>query len=313
MDTQGEYNNPIKVSVFIGTYNQEEYIKDALEGALNQKTDFDYEILVHDDASTDNTERIIREYEQQYPDKIVGFYEEVNSYSHFWDAANRMLERAKGKYVAMFDGDDYWTDENKLQMQYDFMESHPDYALCVHNTRCIDLKTGESGLYNTEHKTGELPQGYVIERACAVFSSSSHFFRLQEWRDKHDGRDMYDLAKVCYLADQGKIMYFDNVMSVYRVHTKGSWSNSMSDNYNLISDYMGRLSFYKKFDRETEYRWHENVEKIMTGIEAATCGCTREFYRKFKFKHRFALLLGWAVDCFGLYPLRTWIRQHIGI
>ncbi len=309
MNHPNDPHTDIKVSVFIVAYNQADYIRNALDSALKQKTDFSFEILVHDDASTDGTKEIIQEYERLYPDQIIAFYESVNAYSHYWDYGDKMIRHARGIYMACCDGDDYWTNEHKLQIQYDFMESHPDYSLCVHNTRVIDMQTGETGLY-ANHKTGSLSRGYVIEHAGAVFHTSSHFFRLQEWRDRHSSKDVYDLARVCYLADEGKIMYFDNCMSVYRIHTKGSWNENVADKFNLISDYMGRLSFYKKFDEQTKKRWHKNIAKITNGIELQMFYDLREFYRDFRFRHRFDLLLAWTVDCFGLYPFRTWLRKR---
>lgn len=307
-----EYREDVKVSVFIVAYNHEDYIKDALEGALSQKTTFQYEIIIHDDASTDNTAKIIKEYERRYPDKIIAFYEETNSYSHYWDFGNKMFQAASGVYAAFCDGDDYWTDENKLQMQYDFMESHPEYSLCVHNSLVLNAKTGESGFY-ANYETGELSQGYVIEHAGAVFHTSSHFFRFQEWLRNHDSTDTYDLARVCYLASAGKIMYFDKCMSVYRIHTKESWTENISNRYNLIPDYISRLSFYNKFDENTDLQWHENITKISSGIVYQMFYDMREIYRDLSFKRRINLLLAWTLDCFGLYPLRTWIKKHIGI
>lgn len=297
----------IKVSVFIMTYNQKAYIKDALEGALNQKTNFKYEIIVHDDASTDGTTEIVMEYEQHHPDKIIALYEDINTYSHYWDTTKKMEEQAHGKYIANCDGDDYWTDENKLQIQYNFMESHPDYFACVHNSQVLDTKSGQTSLY-ANHKTGELLSGYVIENAGACFHTSSWFFR-----NNHDGKNLGDLTRVCYMANSGKIMYFDKCMSVYRLYTKNSWSEGITDKFGIISDYMQRLINYENFDKETNYVWHENVENISTRIKFQVYLKMRTLYRQFKFKHRFMLLLTMCLDCFGLYPLREKIRTKFHI
>lgn len=292
----------VAVSVFIGTYNQEDYIRDALEGALNQETDFLYEIIVHDDASTDHTGEIVKEYAEKYPDKIIALYEEVNMYAHPEYACKRALDASHGKYAAFCDGDDYWTDKTKLQQQYDFMESHPDYALCTHNTLRIDDKTGERRLYNLERDMDNLLQEYVFERGCSLFHSSSHFLRLHPIRKKHGiSPFIYDLNRVFYSADVGKVMYLNQVMSVYRVHTKGSWSEKVSNNLSYIADYAGTISFINKFDEETEYRWHNSLEKNIMRIKFDLCWKVLGFYKKFGFKKRLIILMRCLVDCFGLH------------
>lgn len=144
----------IKVSVMIVTYNQKEYIEEAILGVLNQKTNFQYEILIHDDASTDGTMEIIKEYEKKYPERIGAYYEEINMYKQCSVYVKKMLSQARGKYLATCDGDDYWCDENKLQMQYDFMEANPDYFLCVHNSKVINVHTSEESLFSPKTKGG---------------------------------------------------------------------------------------------------------------------------------------------------------------
>lgn len=307
-----ETGEKIKVSVFIGTYNQEKYIKDALEGALKQKTNFLYEILVHDDASTDHTGEIVKEYEKKYPDKVVALYEEVNKYDHPEYAAKRMLSIARGKYIALCDGDDYWTDENKLQIQYNFMEAHDDFALCTHNTLLVNTKSGESRLYSNVSKTGELPQGYVIENGCSLFHSSSHFLRMKDWVNKHGDLPMFDLYRVIYLADAGRVMYLNRCMSVYRVFTQGSWTeNTYSGPVNKISELVSEAAFLKQADKETGYRWHKHFAKIILSIKYSLLGIAAQFYRSFHFKDRFVWWLKWTRDCFGLFSCWLRIRKRL--
>lgn len=304
----------VAVSVFIGTYNQEDYIRDALEGALNQETDFLYEIIVHDDASTDHTGEIVKEYAEKYPDKIIALYEEVNMYAHPEYAGKRALDASHGKYAAFCDGDDYWTDKTKLQQQYDFMESHPDYSLCTHNTLEIDDKTGERKLFNPEGDMEgvPLPQEYVCEKGCSLFHSSSHFLRVHPIRQKYGINPFtFDLKRVFYSADVGKVMYLNQVMSVYRVHTKGSWSENVSNDLNHIADWASRISLVNKFDEETGYRWHNSLEKYNLQIKFSLCWKVLEFYRKFGFKKRLLILMRCMVDCFGLHSLAKSVWERI--
>ena len=126
-----------KVSVLCTAYNHEKYIRDALEGFVSQKTDFPFEVLVNDDCSSDGTADIIREYAGKYPDIIRPFYQEKNLYSqggmtHLF--ASVFYPNARGEYMALCEGDDYWSDPEKLQRQVSFLDAHPDYTACVHNT-----------------------------------------------------------------------------------------------------------------------------------------------------------------------------------
>ncbi len=119
-----EHSGDIMVSIVCDAYNHEKYIADALEGFVMQKTNFAFEILVHDDASTDRTAEIIRDYEKRYPNLIKPIYETENLYSKQDGSLERIqFGRVKGKYTAMCEGDDYWTDPLKLQKQFDAMES----------------------------------------------------------------------------------------------------------------------------------------------------------------------------------------------
>ena len=116
----------IVVSTYCLAYNHEKFIRDALEGFVSQKTNFRYEVLVHDDASTDGTARIIREYEEKYPDIIKPIYQKENQYSKGIDIVGTIITpRLKGTYIAICEGDDYWTDPEKLQRQVDILEAMP--------------------------------------------------------------------------------------------------------------------------------------------------------------------------------------------
>ena len=128
----------IGVSVYCTAYNHEKYIRNALEGFIKQKTTFKYEVIVHDDASTDNTASIIREYEEKYPNIIRPIYQTENQYSKGIDfIKNDICPLMRGKYVAVCEGDDYWTDELKLQSQYDGLEKNPTCFYCVHKVNTI--------------------------------------------------------------------------------------------------------------------------------------------------------------------------------
>lgn len=305
----------IGVSVIITTYNQEEYIATALEGAIGQKTNFEYEILIHDDASTDKTAEIINKYAEKYPKLIIPFYEEKNQFAQCEKYLSCMLEKCRGKYIATCDGDDYWIDDNKLQLQYDFMETHYDFSLCTHNTKIVDAINGKERLYFNNRETGELSGGEIIEHVGGVFHTSSHFFRRKDWYDKHQGRDLPDMCRVCYLVDMGRVWCFNEVMSVYRLNTKGSWTITTNDNnYNLMADFISRMQFFDRYDKETNFRWHKNIANNIRGLNQCICFNLidyREAYRGYSFKKRFNLLIYFFVDCFKLNPYVKWVKPLV--
>ena len=123
------------VSVRVITFNHEKYIRDCLEGILMQKTDFQFEAVIGEDCSTDQTREIVTGYAEKYPDKIRMILSESNAGAY--ENIFRVQKACRGKYQAFCDGDDYWTDPLKLQKQADFLESHPDFTLCFHNALMV--------------------------------------------------------------------------------------------------------------------------------------------------------------------------------
>ena len=127
------------LSVFVLTYNHINFIRECLDGILMQKTNFPLEIIIHDDASTDGTQEIIKEYEQKHPDLIKAIYQKENQYSKkgIGHIFNSNFELVRGKYLALCESDDYFTDENKLQIQVDFMESNKDCSVSFHPVKVV--------------------------------------------------------------------------------------------------------------------------------------------------------------------------------
>src|SRR5690606_11316563 len=129
------------VSISCITYNHAPYIRECLDGFMMQKCDFDFEVLIHDDASTDGTQEIIKEYQEKYPEIIKPIFQTENQYSKGIRGMNIQFNfpRAQGKYIALCEGDDYWTDPLKLQKQLDFLEANPEYVLSCHNYKILDF------------------------------------------------------------------------------------------------------------------------------------------------------------------------------
>jgi len=144
-------NKNVLVSICCVTYNHVEYIRDTLESFLMQKTDFPIEILIHDDASTDGTVEIVKEYERKYPEIVKPIFQKENQYSQgIGISATYQYPRARGKYIAICEGDDYWTDPNKLQKQVDFLENNTEFGLVFTDVQIIDKNNSviENGAYN---------------------------------------------------------------------------------------------------------------------------------------------------------------------
>ena len=212
------------VSIRCITYNHEPYIRKCLDGFVMQKTNFCFEAIVHDDASTDGTAAIIKEYAKKYPDIIKPIIETENQFSKHDGSLREIMNRAcKGKYVAMCEGDDYWIDPYKLQKQVDFMESHPDYVACFHNAR-VQYKDHVSLFNGLQEKHDTSARDIIVRRwfiATPTLLYRNILHTMPEWsKDVVNGDYLMELL----LAREGKFFYMDDVMAVYRKH-----GNGMSD------------------------------------------------------------------------------------
>ena len=258
--------NEILVSISCITYNHSAYIRQCLDGMLMQQTTFGFEILIHDDCSTDGTDDIIREYVSRYPQIIKPLFEEENQYQQgkpigtiVWN-----LPRAKGKYIAMCEGDDYWTDPLKLQKQVDFMEANPEYGLCYTDYDMCD----ENG--NLTHKSC-FEEGY----AKPILSFEEHLYRQgyiapMTWLFRRDVYESFQHGMLAGTSDgsyvvaleffyNSKVAFLPYTTATYRVH-QGSASRPTS----LHNFFKYRKSVY---DTEKEYvrRYIQN-EWILTFI-----------------------------------------------
>lgn len=155
----------ILVSIHCLAYNHEPYIRQCLDGFVMQQTKFKFEVLVHDDASTDHTADIIREYEKKYPALIKPIYQVSNQYSRHVNVGTLNLSRARGKYIAWCEGDDYWTDPLKLQKQVDFLEEHPEYGLVYTNFSILYQYNGKIVSAPRPHR----PSGNIL-RALLLYN-----------------------------------------------------------------------------------------------------------------------------------------------
>jgi glycosyltransferase involved in cell wall biosynthesis len=222
-----------KVSILCITYNQKDYIKQCIDSFLMQKTDFDFEILINDDASNDGTSEILKEYRAKYPDKIILNLQQENQYSK--GIRNMMvrflLPRAKGKYIAICEGDDYWTDKTKLQKQVDFLDSNPDYSVCFHPVRVFfENKEKEDYIFPRD-----MTDGFTFESLLGAnfIQTNSVMYRKQDYKGMAVDVIPGDWYLHIYHAKFGKIGFINQVMSDYRRHPGGIWWGAIGDQTNF--------------------------------------------------------------------------------
>lgn len=237
----------MKVSVLCTAYNHEQYVAQALESFVSQETSFPFEVLVTDDASKDRTPEIIAEYAAKYPGVIRYFHQEENLFSHGINIFPALLfKEARGEYYAWCEGDDYWIDSKKLQRQIDFLDSHPEYSGCVHNSyyefcgsdrpnellvpasqdRDIGFETIIQGLHKSFHTSSIVVRASVINPPPDFYDTAfSHGFT--------------DYAIGLQMALSGKIRFLDTPMSVYRrTSNDESWSSGYCGNYDKLTGFV---------------------------------------------------------------------------
>lgn len=248
MDRKLESNNqsPI-VSICCTTYNHAKFIRQCLDGFVHQKTNFPIEVLIHDDASTDGTQDVIREYEEKYPDIIKPIYQKENQYSKGVPISlTYNWSRAKGKYIAICEGDDYWTDPYKLQKQVDFLESNPDYVMCSHR---FNQYIQEKGLLEEEQDNDFEGADYDLKNLIGgkwMTQTLTVMYRrsaLDLKRYAAYGMSM-DMILFYELLRNGKGYCFPDIMAVYRLHNGGVWSE-VSLNTRRLVEFKARLAIYK--------------------------------------------------------------------
>ena len=228
-----QYPDP-KVSVCIPTYNHEKFISQAIESVLKQETDFDYEIILGEDESQDGTREICIEYARRYPDRIRLFLRSrkdviyINGRSTGRLNFIESLKAARGKYIAMLEGDDYWTDHHKLQKQVDFLINHQQCVMCAHPTQSLNNSTGIIGSVIAPREVKEVftLNEYLSNvnfiQTCSVLVKNWFHRGFPDWYTQIPNGD---LALYALSALQGDIGFINEVMAVYRIHEGGVQSS----------------------------------------------------------------------------------------
>jgi glycosyltransferase involved in cell wall biosynthesis len=301
------------VSIICTAYNHESYIAQALDGFLSQQTTFPFEIIVSDDASTDKTADIICRYEREHPGLFRTFYHSENQYSrHIPFFVNELVASARGKYLALCEGDDYWTNPLKLQKQVDFLENNPAFSACFHdcailleNDGSINHKASKANEYNNNVFTTKhlIIDGFV--NTCTVILRTE-FLIIPKFFYEH----LIDRLLLQLISLKGPIIYLNEEMAVYRKHSCGITNKEYSsrdieqiqnrwDKFNVYTNFkyghlikvIKRSNDYQYLVKEKDRSWIIKIKMIFNRLVVL-------YYRKDKnilkiikssFKHIFNL------------------------
>ena len=246
-----------KVSVLLTTYNHEFFIEQALDSVLHQITNFDFDVIVGEDCSTDQTRLKVKEYRNRYPDTVRLLMSAKNTGGA--ELFVRQLLAARGCYLVMLDGDDYWTSPNKLQKQVEFLDAHPECSGCFHGVTVVH-EEGDRESWQQRFDGGDFLTLQELWRHNLIATCSAMFRRdavrdAPEWLNEINLQD-WALHIVC--AEQGKTGYIDEIMAVRRVHGGGMWSQ-----LNPKRQAEEAIVFYGRMDAILHYRRHETVREMI--------------------------------------------------
>lgn len=257
-------NRP-EVSIICCTYNDEPYIRGTLKSLLAQKTNFPIEILIHDDASTDNTAAIIREYEKDYPQIIKPIFQMDNQSGRGIEVQQFLIERARGKYIAICNGKDFWIDEYKLQRQYDYLEKTKNCVLSLHAGKLVDMNGKDineicaPSKMNKFYDTRELIKG-----DSGQFVMSSMFFRANIVKNRPSlfiNSPFTDYVLILYLSLFGQVHFMRDVMSCYRVDELSfRTTGRLSSGETKIQHFEEIGEWLLQFDEWTNYSFQDAIE-----------------------------------------------------
>ncbi len=258
----------MKLSVIVPTFNHAPFIAQTIEGILLQKTNFEIEILIGDDASTDNNSLIIRAFQENHPDKIKAFLHEKNlgpitprELGGKNNVAFLFLQ-AKGEYVALCEGDDYWTDENKLQKQVDFLDQNPEYALCHHQLLVTYEDGSKSHHFNPENQPETLKIADLLRDETWNLGTASTVFRnvftsFPDWWMKTASGD---LGIFLITTQFGKIKYLPETMGCYRKHKGGMTNIHTQQNQFFLRN---RMEMFEAVNEYLGYQYNEICQKTV--------------------------------------------------
>jgi glycosyltransferase involved in cell wall biosynthesis len=267
-DSESLYKNPL-VSIVCTAYNHEPYIAKALDSFVMQQTSFPIEIVVHDDASTDNTAAIIRQYESKYPKLFVCIYQTENQYSKperdiYHDI---VIPITRGKYIAICEGDDYWIDPTKLEKQVTFMELGPNLSMSFHAARVDFAEGNRRSIYYFRKGRSILKPKEVIVGGNGFYATCTAMFKREVFDDYPAfffRSPVGDAIWALNAIRKGDVGYIDKAMAVYNNGVPGSWTE-MSSKQELskkLERFITMEDVRNQFDQYTGYKFSSAIRKI---------------------------------------------------
>lgn len=255
----------VLVSIVCNTHNDEKYIETAIKSFLMQETTFKFEILIHDDASGDNTTNIIKKYEKCYPELIFPIYQNENKYSKYEDITlNYQTSRAKGKYIALCQGDDFWVDKSKLQKQFNILENHPEYKACANGAVCLGANDLIFKYFIApSYKNDILNVKDVILGDGGYLATNSLFLRKEVYKNinKYGTPSHIDDYQLQLEASYPNgIYYLNDLMSVYRFNADDSWSTDLrkTSQKELLDS---KIKILETFNSLTDNKYSKYIEE----------------------------------------------------
>lgn len=273
-----------KLSIIIPTYNHGKFIAQTIEGCLMQQTNFEFELLIGDDASTDNNALIISEYQAKFPNKIKAFLHKENlGPAHPRELGGKnnvafLFKQAKSPYIALCEGDDYWTDPLKLQKQVDFLDANPDFALVHHQLEVIYEDNSPSHFFNDEdqQETSNLTdllkdEKWILGTASTVFRNTIQGNFPDWWMKSASG----DLGIFFLATAHGKIKYMNECMGAYRKHRGGMTNIHTPQNLIFLRNRMEMFEtlntyFDFKYDsilQQTILNFKEKIKEVEASLQ----------------------------------------------
>jgi glycosyltransferase involved in cell wall biosynthesis len=247
------------VSVCLITYHHEQFIADALDNILSQETDFPFEIIIGEDCGTDGTRKICEHYRDLYPGIITLLPSDKNL--GMMNNFIRTFQSCRGSYIAFTEGDDYWTDKNKLQKQFDFLENNPDFSTCFHNVKMVFTRNqskGERPYHGSLEKNIFITEDLLCQwfiPTTSVMVRNYKDFELPDWfRHCKSG----DIPFLLLMSLRGPLKYLNEIMGVYRVHDTG-----MSGTHNGYNKIIGMIFIYENFNIFTGFRFQQKINEAV--------------------------------------------------
>lgn len=259
----------ILLSIDCITYNHEKYIANAIESFLMQKTNFKYEILIHDDASTDKTQEIIREYQKKYPDIIKPILQKENQYSKGIRKISHKynISRAKGKYIAICEGDDYWCDPNKLQKQVDYMEKNNDCGMTFHAYN-LEVNGEIKKKIRVYNKSRISPVEDIILGGGDFVATNSIVYKksiMENPPELYFNCIVGDYPLQILTSMSNYAYYIDEWMSVYRYLSENSWTRRMllsrDSDEKIVKINENIVQLLNEINNYTKYKYEECISR----------------------------------------------------